>query len=163
MNNLFLLTGGNMGNRVQYLQVAVEMIANSVGAIVQQSKIYETSAWGFTDQQSFLNQVLQVSTQLTPGEVLQTILAIEKQLGRERLFKLGPRVIDIDILLYNQVILTTTDLQVPHKELHNRRFVLVPLNEIASNFIHPVFKKSIQELLVDCTDDLEVMIHHSNS
>jgi 2-amino-4-hydroxy-6-hydroxymethyldihydropteridine diphosphokinase len=120
------------------------------------SSIYETAAWGKNDQPAFLNQVLEIETALSPPQLLKTILAIEENIGRVRQEKYGPRIIDIDILLFNDEVLHLPMLKIPHPQLQNRRFVLVPLAEIAPDLIHPVFKKTIAELLAICPDKLEV-------
>jgi 2-amino-4-hydroxy-6-hydroxymethyldihydropteridine diphosphokinase len=156
MNKAYLLTGGNMGNRQENLAMAYNYIDQQCGRVINTSSIYETEAWGKNDQPSFLNQVLEIQTSLTPRQLLKKILLIEKQSGRIREEKYGPRIIDIDILLFNDEIHNYPSLKIPHPELQNRRFVLVPLAEIAPEFIHPVFKKTITELLAICPDKLEV-------
>lgn len=156
MNDTYLLTGGNMGDRLSNLQLAYERVEKQVGTIIKKSGVYETEAWGKTDQSSFLNQVLLVSTSLSPDELLQTLLAIEQEMGRKRIEKMGPRIIDIDILFYNSYIISSPTLTVPHPQIANRRFVLTPLNEIAPRFVHPVLKKTITQLLQICPDKLEV-------
>ncbi len=156
MNNIYLLTGGNLGNRLQNLQKAFTLIDEMAGNVIAKSAIYETTAWGVTNQPSFLNQVLLCTTQFTAEQLLQTILLIEKQMGRERIEKLGPRIIDIDVLFYNDDVIDLPELKVPHPEIANRRFVLQPLHEIAPDYIHPVLKKTIADLLKDCSDPLEV-------
>jgi len=156
MPKLYLLLGGNLGNRTLYLQQARETIASQVGTIVQASGIFETAAWGKTDQPSFLNQVLEVETQLGPEQVLQTINLIEHELGRERLEHWGARVIDIDILFYDDLVQQTQRLTIPHPQLHLRRFTLQPLLEVAPDLVHPVLQQTINELLTNCPDTLEV-------
>jgi 2-amino-4-hydroxy-6-hydroxymethyldihydropteridine diphosphokinase len=156
MNQTYLLIGGNVGNRHQNLQKASELIASQAGKLVQRSAIYETEAWGKEDQPAFLNQVLLVETDKAPQALLQIILDIEQQMGRTRMEKYGPRTIDIDILLFNDVSLDTGELVIPHPQMHLRRFVLAPLAEIAAQLIHPVLKKSIDELLLECPDKLAV-------
>lgn len=156
MNKAYLLTGGNMGDRQKNLATTYEQIQQECGDIVSSSSIYETAAWGKKDQPPFLNQVLEIQTELTPRKLLKKILAIEKQIGRVRKEKYGPRIIDIDILLFNDGIYNYTSLKIPHPEMQNRRFVLVPLAEIAPEAIHPIFKKTIAELLAACPDELAV-------
>jgi len=158
MPRLYLLLGGNLGDRILYLQQARASIAAQVGPITCNSKLYETAAWGKTDQPPFLNQVLEVQTALTPEQVLQSINAIEQELGRVRQEHWGSRVIDIDILFYDNLVLQTQRLTIPHPQLHLRRFTLMPLAEIAPDLVHPVLGKSIKELLEECEDDLEVRV-----
>jgi len=159
MNDIYLLTGGNVGDRLSNLQKASDLIEKQVGQVLKQSLIYETAAWGLTEQASFLNQVLCVQSLLEPEELLTTILQIEQQLGRTRHIKMGPRTIDIDILFYNNEVISTPRLTVPHPEMANRRFVLTPLNEISPDFIHPVLGKTVAQLLQHCPDQLEVNIY----
>lgn len=161
MNETYLLTGGNMGDRLQHLEQAIAAIEHQVGNVVKKSSVYETAAWGFTAQPAFLNQVLCVNSELRPDELLRTLLGIEQQLGRKRFEKMGPRTIDLDILFYGNQIISTKDLIVPHPRIAERRFVLTPLNEIAAGFVHPVFKKTIRELLDECHDTLEVTLYQS--
>ena len=156
MNKSFLLTGGNVGNRLENLQQAVELLAKYCGRILQRSSVYETEAWGKTDQPNFLNQVLEIETEMKPESLMDEILKIEQLMGRIRNEKYGPRIIDIDILFFNKEIITRPGLVIPHPELQNRRFVLIPLAELAPQFEHPVLKKSISELLKDCPDKLNV-------
>lgn len=156
MNKAYLLTGGNMGNREENLATAYNYIDQQCGHVNLASSIYETAAWGKNDQSSFLNQVLEIQTNLTPRQLLKKILLIEQQIGRVREEKYGPRIIDIDILLFNDEIHNYPTLKIPHPELQNRRFVLVPLAEIAATTIHPVLKKTMTELLAICPDKLEV-------
>jgi len=156
MSTAFLLTGGNIGDRMDYLQKAKEKIEKDCGKITNQSSIYETAAWGKEDQQPFLNQALQIETELSPGNLLKAILQIEKNLGRKRNEKYGPRTIDIDILFFDDEVVDIHGLKIPHPQMQNRRFVLEPLNEIASNKMHPVFDKTIEQLLQECKDSLSV-------
>ena len=156
MNEAYLLTGGNMGDRTGFLKEARKKIEYECGRIVQSSALYETAAWGKEDQESFLNQVLQLETMLSPRDLLITILKIEESLGRKREVKYGPRTIDIDILFYNNEIIEEEGLHIPHPRLQDRRFVLAPLSEIAPHKIHPLLLKSIEQLLKECPDQLEV-------
>lgn len=143
------------------LSEAATLLEGRIGAIVQQSGLYETAPWGVTDQPAFLNQVLAIDTDLGPKAVLAQTQAIEKQLGRVRQEKWGARVIDIDILYYSQLILQTDTLTIPHPYLHQRRFTLVPLAEIAPDFVHPVLQKTTLELLAEVNDEGEVMLYDS--
>lgn len=156
MNIAYLLTGSNMGNRETQLKMAQEFLNKDCGRITASSAIYETAAWGKTDQPSFLNQALKIETELTARQLLRHILKIEKKMGRIRIEKYGPRLIDIDILLFNNEIHHYPLLNLPHPELQNRRFALLPLADIAPDLIHPKLKKNIRHLLRECPDELEV-------
>ena len=156
MNRAYLLTGGNIGDRLTYLQQACSLVEKTIGFIFKKSDIYETAPWGLKEQNAFLNQVILVSTTLPPEKLLATVLLIEQQLGRKRIEKLGPRTIDIDILFFNSEILSSPRLTVPHPEIEKRRFVLTPLNQIAPEFVHPVLKKTVSQLLEICPDMLQV-------
>ncbi|MDQ8005849.1 MAG: 2-amino-4-hydroxy-6-hydroxymethyldihydropteridine diphosphokinase [Pedobacter sp.] len=153
----YLLLGTNMGDRAQNLITAIAFIERQVGSVFVKSSIYETAAWGKTDQPGFLNQAIGVRTDLQPLQMLRALLAIEQKMGRVRLERWGQRLIDIDIIFYEDVIcLDDSDLQLPHPEMHKRRFVLEPLNEIAGNFVHPIFKKKVSSILSNLTDELTV-------
>lgn len=156
MNEAYLLTGGNIGGRFNYLLKAKEEVEKRCGHILQQSSIYETAAWGKEDQNSFLNQVLKIETSLSAENLLKSILQIEEDLGRKREEKYGPRIIDIDILFFNEDVIDIDGLKIPHPQLQNRKFVLAPLNEIAPQKVHPVFCKTISQLLAECADVLKV-------
>lgn len=156
MNNTYLLLGSNMGNCRALLSTAIEHMEKEIGKLILQSGLYATAAWGNTAQPDFLNQVIVLSTALDAEETLQTILAIEKKMGRVRTVKNAPRVIDIDILFFNNEIIARKDLNVPHPEIQNRRFVLTPLHEIAPLLAHPLLNKTIDQLLRQCPDPLEV-------
>jgi len=156
MNVAYLLIGGNLGNRSANLQNALHQIEKNCGKILDLSAIYETAAWGLTNQQSFYNQALILETNLTPNALMEELLSIETNMGRIRSLKLGPRIIDLDILLIDQLILNTELLTLPHPSMVQRRFALMPLAEIAPNLVHPILQKTIQELLMDCKDELDV-------
>jgi len=145
-----------MGNRQENLEIATRRIAATIGEIKQSSAIYETEAWGLEEQPAFLNQVLLVSSTLNAQQVLKQILNIEHDMGRERIQKFGPRIIDIDILFFNRDIIHEPGLNVPHPQLHLRRFTLKPLNDIAPQFRHPELGKTISDLLSTCPDPLTV-------
>lgn len=156
MNQTYLLIGGNMGNRQENLEIATRRIAATIGEIKQSSAIYETEAWGLEEQPAFLNQVLLVSSTLNAQQVLKQILNIEHDMGRARIQKFGPRIIDIDILFFNRDIIHEPGLNVPHPQLHLRRFTLKPLNDLAPEFRHPELGKTISDLLSTCPDPLTV-------
>jgi 2-amino-4-hydroxy-6-hydroxymethyldihydropteridine diphosphokinase len=156
MNEVYLLTGGNMGNRTDYLSNAKKEISIHCGPVLHSSSVYETEAWGIEDQESFLNQVLCIQTHLSPEELISGIFRIEEGFGRKREERYGPRIIDIDILLYNDLVVDHPGLTIPHPRMQSRRFVLTPLAEIAPDKIHPVLKKSILTLLNECEDPLKV-------
>lgn len=156
MNKIYLLTGGNIGDRKKNVETAAALIQKEIGSIVRSSKIYETEAWGITNQTSFYNQVLLIESKFSAKEILQKILKIEEEMGRVRTVKNAARIIDIDILFFNNEVINEPNLNVPHREIVNRRFVLTPLNELAPDFVHPVLNKSIDYLLANCKDELKV-------
>lgn len=156
MNKMYLLLGSNIGDSRLQLSVAIKNMEQKIGSLIRQSKLYSTAAWGDTRQPDFLNQVIVVETTLAPLETMQTILDIEKEMGRVRTLKNAPRIIDIDILFFNKLVMDEPMLTLPHPEIQNRRFVLIPLNELAPNFNHPVLGLSIHDLLKICPDRLTV-------
>lgn len=157
MHKVFLGLGTNMGNREANLKEAIAQINRSIGEILNVSSVFETEPWGFEAELNFFNMSVEVETSHTPSGVLGAILMIETQLGRIRTeTQYSSRVIDIDILFYDDLIMNEITLKIPHPLLHKRKFVLVPLNEIAPDFIHPVLKKSINSLLNSCEDQSEV-------
>ena len=153
---IYLLTGSNLGEKWVNIQKAKALIELYIGPVLKESAIYQTEAWGKTDQASFLNQALKIATLLDPKSLLQKILEIENQIGRVRKIKWGARIIDIDILFYENNIINYPDLSIPHPQLQLRNFVLVPLMEIAPTFVHPVLNKNIAQLLEQSTDKLKV-------
>lgn len=159
---VLLLLGANLGDRVVTLRRAAKLIAVHVGPVVRASALYETAPWGITDQSAFLNQVLMVETELEPEAVLAQTQAIEQELGRVRLEKWGARLIDIDMLYFDDLVQETDRLTIPHPYLHQRRFTLVPLAEIAPDFLHPIFQKTSPELLAECEDRSEVSIFNAS-
>jgi 2-amino-4-hydroxy-6-hydroxymethyldihydropteridine diphosphokinase len=158
MNISYLLIGGNEGERVVQLSTARKNITDAGGEIRHASSLYETAAWGKTDQPDFLNQALEVATLQEAPDWMETLLGIEKTMGRQRTARYGSRNIDIDILFFNNSIIRMPQLIIPHPEIQNRRFVLAPMDEIAPFFIHPVLGRTIRELLAACTDPLPVTI-----
>ena len=157
MKIVFLGVGSNLGNRENNLEQAVARIVEYIGPVLKSSSIYITEPWGFKAEEEFLNIVVKIGTKLTPSGILGRILMIESLLGRVRDNKqYTSRLIDIDILLYGDIIVDEEILKIPHPLLHKRKFVLVPMCEIDSEMIHPVLNKSIAELLESCEDQSEV-------
>jgi len=153
---VFLGLGSNLGDREENLKKAVGMIAENIGEVVSISSVYETEPWGFQSENEFLNAAVKVRTELKPCGLLGRILMIEAQLGRLREGEgtgYKSRVIDVDILLYGCEIINKKSLQIPHPRIPLRKFVLVPLCEIAPEMIHPVLKKTMAELLEECQDE----------
>lgn len=150
------MLGSNLGDRTQYLLKAQKLLEETGITILTRSSIYETAAWGVTDQPSFYNQVLQIETTLSPEALLDALLEIEKKMGRIRKEKWGERIIDIDILYYDQLSINTANLKIPHPGIAVRRFTLTPLVEIAPDFIHPILHSSNRKLLHELSDDLFV-------
>jgi len=157
-DGIYLLLGSNLGDRRKKISAAGELISQLVGKIIKYSGIYESAAWGKISQPAFLNQVVEVSTKLTPYNLLTTLHQIENNLGRVRREKWAERVIDIDILYYNALIIKEQSLIIPHPEITTRRFTLVPLVEIANDFVHPELLKSNAKLLLACSDNLNVTL-----
>ena len=158
MNKAFFSIGSNRGEKKKNLARAIKYINLSIGHTIDLSGIYESEPWGFESNENFLNMAIEVITDLSPEEVLKKCLEIELKLGRVRNNQEGyaSRTIDIDILFYADTILKTADLVIPHPLIHQRRFVLEPLAEIASHLIHPIFGESIEQLLKECKDNSKV-------
>jgi 2-amino-4-hydroxy-6-hydroxymethyldihydropteridine diphosphokinase len=156
MKKVFLLLGSNLGDRRNALQAACDRLEARVGKIEAISSIYKTGAWGNTAQPDFYNLAIRIATSLAPEVLLENCLAIEADLGRKRVEKWGERVIDIDILFYEDLIIRQEALQVPHPQIAFRRFTLEPVAEIAKDFVHPELRKTIGELLEACPDNLPV-------
>ena len=150
------MLGTNLDNRAANLRRATQRIEEAVGPVVQASSCYETAAWGVTEQPPFYNQVLRIETALGHEALLRTLQQIEQQLGKVKVGHWRERLIDLDILYYGNRVVRTPRLTLPHPELHRRRFTLVPMSELAPQFVHPVLGKTQQELLDACADQLEV-------
>jgi len=157
MIKLYILLGGNLGDKQLIFSEARAMLSQQVGTITNQSAIYETEPWGFESTDIFWNQAIEMSTDLSPEEVLQQTQQIEQALGRIRkMNQYDSRTIDIDILFYGDQIIELKNLIVPHPRIQERKFALAPLSEINPELIHPIFLKNIQQLLEECTDPLKV-------
>lgn len=160
MKKTFLGLGSNTGDRMKFLSEAERAIGDSIGRINYSSSVYETGPWGFKSKKKFLNRVLGVETVLSPSDLLERILKIESDLGRIRSRKgYSSRIIDIDILFFGDEIINEGSIVIPHPHLHERKFVLVPLDEIVPDLVHPVLKKTVEELLSICTDKGKVRIY----
>jgi len=156
MNKVYLLLGCNLGDRANNIQKAIELIIEKIGNIYSQSSLYESAAWGKLNQPNFYNQLIICKTNLQPIEILAKIFEIEKYFKRERIEKWGARTMDVDILFYNDSVINSLKLTIPHALLHKRKFALLPLCEVTESFIHPIIKKSMYELLLLCDDELKV-------
>lgn len=160
MSTAYLLTGSNLGKREVHLKDALKDIILKAGTILRCSPVYESPPWGFEHPVPFLNQALEIATPLSPGELLNALLSIEKKHGRERKSNgYSARSLDIDILFYENMVVNEQELQLPHPRLHLRRFALLPLADIAPRLFHPVLKKPVSELLNECTDPSRVLTY----
>jgi 2-amino-4-hydroxy-6-hydroxymethyldihydropteridine diphosphokinase len=159
MNVAYLLIGGNLGDRSGYLKEAITKISSQSGIVKQTSSIYESEAWGYLNQPNYLNQAIELYTEFDPHELLKRILSIEDSMGRTREQIYGPRTIDIDILYFNDLIIDDNVLNIPHPRISERKFVLIPLNEIASKHYDPVIKMTVNQMLSICKDNLNVYLH----
>jgi 2-amino-4-hydroxy-6-hydroxymethyldihydropteridine diphosphokinase len=147
---IYLALGTNLGDREANLRQAIALLAPEV-TVVRESSVYATPPWGYADQPEFLNQVIEVETLLHPLPLLHRLKSIEEQMGREETFRNGPRLIDLDILFYGQAVVDGELLKIPHPRLQDRAFVLVPLAELAPDFVHPVLHETVQDLLAKVT------------
>lgn len=157
MSKVYLLLGGNMGDKRWIFDQATTLLGERIGEITRQSSVYETEPWGFNSSNMFWNQVLELQVDIAAQKVLQRTLQIEQELGRTRKSnQYDSRVIDIDILFYDDQVIEMPELVIPHPRIQERKFVLVPLNEIIPEMVHPVLQKSIHQLLAECPDSLKV-------
>ena len=160
MNVAFLGLGGNVGDALASISKAKELIEQACGTIQVQSSVYETEPWGLSSSNHFLNQVIQLKTHLSAEELIQKLLDIEAKLGRIRVGDgYSDRRIDIDILLFNDAIIASENLVVPHPRMHLRKFVLIPFNEVSGTSWHPTLHQSIHDLLLNCSDKSFVRVY----
>lgn len=159
MEKLVLIIGGNLGDRLNYIFQATELLKSAIGHLWKSSAIYETEAWGGQSSGDYLNQVLVFNSSIKPFKVLEIIQSIEGMLERKREVKWGDRTMDIDLLFYGNLCLETENLVIPHPLISQRRFVLEPLNELMPQFIHPKEKMAIRELLMKCSDTSKVSLY----
>ena len=162
MVEVVLHLGSNVGDRELFLNQAIDIIENDLGLILSRSSLYESEAWGKEDQQDFLNIAIVITTLLKPKDLLLKIKEVERNLGRVKKEHWGPRNIDVDIIFYGQEVIDVPGLKIPHVELQNRNFVLIPLLEIVGDKIHPVLKLSVEELYLNSMDHKEVWTYNEN-
>jgi 2-amino-4-hydroxy-6-hydroxymethyldihydropteridine diphosphokinase len=158
---IYLLLGSNLLRRQANLEEALELLDKFDVLLVEHSSIYETEAWGYRDQGAFLNMAIRVHSNLPPEELLQTLELVERTIGKEKTMKWGPRKIDMDILYYDHLVYESDTLTIPHAQIPNRRFTLVPLAELAPDFIHPVLNMTQMDLLDTCKDHATVELFQS--
>jgi len=156
INGIYLLLGSNLADKRVNIQRAFDLIELKIGNIILNSSLYETEPLGIIDQDTYLNQVIKVESKFSPKSLLGKCNKIESIIGRKRSEKWGERIIDIDILYYNDLVISDNELIIPHPEIQNRRFTLELLVELAPDLIHPILQKNQKQLLLECTDPLWV-------
>lgn len=159
MNTIYIQLGSNVGDRNSYIKESLLQIEKILGTITCESKTYESSPWGVTEQRNFLNKVISVKADFSAKDALKTLQNIEDDLGRKRTEKWGERTIDLDILFYNNETINTKELTIPHPHIQDRKFVLMPFAEMNGKFIHPTLKKDIFALLKECKDTEKVSVY----
>ena len=159
MNTMYIQLGSNVGERHSYIKESLLQIEKILGTIICESKTYESSPWGVTEQRNFLNKVISVKSDFSAKDALKTLQNIENNLGRKRSEKWGERTIDLDILFYNNQTINTKELTIPHPHIQDRKFVLIPFAEMNGKFIHPTLKKDIFALLKECKDTEKVVVY----
>jgi 2-amino-4-hydroxy-6-hydroxymethyldihydropteridine diphosphokinase len=156
---IYLSLGSNLSDREKNLLLAIKKINARSGTVLTVSSLYQTAPWGMPNQPEFLNQVIEIESDFSPQELLQNLLAIEKEMGRKPSPRWSPRVIDIDILYFADLIVSEEDLVIPHVGIPHRRFALLPLAEIAPDSIHPLLNKTSKQLLLECEDPLQAELY----
>ena len=159
MNEVYLQLGSNIGDRLDNLDQSIKIITERIGNVLERSSVYESTPWGVENQRNFLNQVIFVKSNFDPYTILDLVLQIEKDMGRIRIEKWGERIIDIDILFIDDLIIESENLCIPHEFIAKRKFVLQPMCEIAPGFIHPKLNKTISQLLEECIDEEIVNVY----
>ena len=159
MNEVYLQLGSNIGDRLDNFDQSIKIITERIGNVLEKSSVYESTPWGVENQRNFLNQVIFVKSNFDPYTILDLVLQIEKDMGRIRIEKWGERIIDIDILFIDDLIIESENLCIPHEFIAKRKFVLQPMCEIAPAFIHPKLNKTISQLLEECIDDEKVNVY----
>ena len=159
MNEVYLQLGSNIGDRLDNLDQSIKIITERIGNVLEKSSVYESTPWGVENQRNFLNQVIFVESNFDPYTILDLVLQIEKDMGRIRIEKWGERIIDIDILFIDDLIIESENLCIPHEFVAKRKFVLQPMCEIAPGFIHPKLNKTISQLLEECIDEEKVNVY----
>lgn len=159
MNEVYLQLGSNIGDRLDNLDQSIKIITERIGNVLEKSSVYESTPWGVENQRNFLNQVIFVKSNFDPYTILDLVLQIEKDMGRIRIEKWGERIIDIDILFIDDLIIESENLCIPHEFISKRKFVLQPMCEIAPGFIHPKLNKTISQLLEECIDEEKVNVY----
>ena len=159
MNEVYLQLGSNIGDRLDNLDQSIKIITERIGNVLEKSSVYESTPWGVENQRNFLNQVIFVKSNFDPYTILDLVLQIEKDMGRIRIEKWGERIIDIDILFIDDLIIESENLCIPHEFIAKRKFVLQPICEIAPGFIHPRLNKTISKLLEECIDEEKVNVY----
>jgi 2-amino-4-hydroxy-6-hydroxymethyldihydropteridine diphosphokinase len=154
----YLSLGGNLGNTIEIFLNSREILTKKVGKITQISSLYKTAAWGPIPQNDFINQVIEVETKLSAPELMDILLEIELQQGRIRQERWGPRTLDLDIIFFGEQLISTENLVIPHPRMEDRKFVLIPMVEINPNLIHPISRKSIRQILLECKDECDCKI-----
>ena len=164
-NTAYISLGSNIGNKTQNISLAINEIAPSIGELLKRSSNYISEPWGFNSTENFINAAITIQTKFSPTELIKKLQLIEKKMGRIRSQNncYTDRIIDIDIIYFNNDIINTIELTIPHPNLYTRKFVLAPLNEIVPHYIDPMNKKTIVELLENCSDDstLEKVINNN--